>query len=101
MKRMLRYGRPLIVNAQKMTQFSLKVDPNQQVFCHIDFVKPGRHVYCVSHHEPEPSLLNMQQRDFYVHDTLAPFRDDPIPCCKSPTTPFLTIRFLLFSYNRL
>jgi len=51
--RMLRYQRPLIANAQKMTKFSLQNDPNQKIYCHIDFVKPGRQVYCVSHREEE------------------------------------------------
>ena len=69
-----------------MTKISLQKDPNQKVFCYIDFLKPGRHVYAVSHQEPEPSLLNMYQRDFYVHDLLATFRNEKPPNCKSNST---------------
>lgn len=62
---------------------SLQNDPNQKMYCFFEFLKPGRHNYCISHNDPEPSLLNSNQQDFYVHDVVANVRDEIIPSCKS------------------
>ena len=55
--RMLRYKKPLVSNATKITQVSLHNDPNQKIYGFVDWVKSGRHNYCISHHEAEPSFL--------------------------------------------
>ena len=63
--RMIRYQKPLIANVHKMTKFNLE-DPDQTLYAHIDFQKPGRHIYVVSHHSDEAN-----QPDFYLHDMLS------------------------------
>ena len=62
-----------------MTQISLQNNPKQKIYCHIDFVKPGRQNYCISHHEAEPAM-HAKHINFYVHDMLAHVRDEFIPC---------------------
>ena len=46
----LGYKNPLIVNSLYLSPevFDLdSIDPSRQAFVHVDFVKPGRHTFCV------------------------------------------------------
>ena len=80
--RMLRFQRPHIANIQKMTKFSIMNDPTQKIYAHVEFLKPGKQVYCVSYKgEQEASLTHKQ--DFYVHDLMVNFRNERVPTRKS------------------
>ena len=50
--KMCRYKKPMVANAHYMTNENLKYDPSQPVYIHVAWVRPGRHVYAISH---EPS----------------------------------------------
>ena len=94
---MMRFNKPQIANAHTLTNDSLKYDPNQPVYVHVDWLAPGRHTYCISHDEREVSdkeqieapiksrrfsILFGKKPDkqkFYVHDLLSTYRDEPIP----------------------
>lgn len=45
----LHYPNPLVANAHKLTSITSKIDPGSKVYFHVDFVKPGRHTYLISH----------------------------------------------------
>ena len=49
----MRYKNPLIANVNQMTSLSEKMHDNQEIYFHIDWVKPGRHVYAIEH-TPDP-----------------------------------------------
>lgn len=71
------------------------------MYCFFEFLKPGRHNYCISHNDPEPSLLNSNQQDFYVHDVVANVRDEIIPSCKSPYPLIISFLILYFLADKL
>ena len=104
----MRYKNPLIANVNQMTSLSEKMHENQEIYFHIDWVKPGRHVYAIEH-TPEPiysgdeaekegkmleemrakiakqkGLGKKADETFYVHEMLAGFRTDDVPpFCKT------------------
>ena len=45
----MEYKQPLVANAHTITNASTKVDPNNKIYFHIDWVKPGRHTFVVEH----------------------------------------------------
>ena len=45
----MEYKHPLVANAHTITNLSTKIDPNNNVYFHIDWVKPGRHTFIVEH----------------------------------------------------
>ena len=51
--RVLRYKNPLVANAHKLTSVTSKIDPGSKVYFHVDWVKPGRHVFLVQHDSQE------------------------------------------------
>ena len=57
-KRMLRFQKPLITNAHKVTKLSIDNDPYQKIYCHIEFVRPGRHHYCITQQNSDSSLVS-------------------------------------------
>ena len=95
-----RFKKPMVANAHKLTQQSLKVDPTCPVYIHFDWVKPGRRTYVVSHEPDEVfsdgeegkadrNLMEImfkvrkgnkkQKTDFFVHDMLVTPRDEKVP----------------------
>jgi len=46
---MLRFQRPHIANIHQMTKFSIQNDPSQPIYVHVEFLKPGKQIYCISH----------------------------------------------------
>ena len=51
--RVLRYKNPLVANAHKLTSVTSKIDPGSKVYFHVDWVRPGRHVFLVQHDSQE------------------------------------------------
>ena len=49
-------------------------DQEQTLYAWLGFQKPGRHIYVVSHHSDE-----LNSPDFYLHDMLAPHREEDPP----------------------
>ena len=45
--KLLRYKNPLVANAHKLTSITTKIDPGSKVYFHVDWVKPGRHVFLI------------------------------------------------------
>lgn len=43
----LRYQNPNIANAQAMSQLSIKMNPNEQIYFHVAWLKPGRTSYVI------------------------------------------------------
>ena len=80
--RMLRFQRPHVANVHKMTKFSIETDPTQKIYAHVEFLKPGKQVYCVSYKGEQDGALS-HKRDFYVHDLMVNFRNERVPTCKS------------------
>ena len=104
----MRYKNPLIANVNQMTSLSEKMHDNQEIYFHIDWVKPGRHIYTIEHTpdeiytddeaEKEGKMFEEMRKKiaaqkglgkkatdtFYVHEMLAGFRTDDVPpYCKS------------------
>lgn len=59
----MRYRNPLVANAHTLTTLSAKVDPNHKMFFHIDWVKPGKHMFVVEH-DKESIILDTKAEDF-------------------------------------
>ena len=59
---------PVVVNGHLLSSLSAHFTENNQLYFDIGWMKPGRHVYCVSHNQT-----------FYVHEMLAGLRNDDIP----------------------
>ena len=80
--RILRYKKPLVANSHKFsaeTLINLEQNPNQKVYCHFNFVRPGHQIYAISHQDPDRSLFDEHQKTFYAHDMLATLRDEKVP----------------------
>ena len=45
----MRYKNPLIANVNQISSLSEELDANQEIYFHIDWLKPGRHVYAIEH----------------------------------------------------
>ena len=43
----MRYKNPLIANVSNITSITQQLEMNQDIYFHIDWVRPGRHVYAV------------------------------------------------------
>lgn len=95
----MQFKNPLVANAHNLTQLSSQVDRVNKIFFLIDWVKPGRHHFTIEHNIGgtildqtnyyEKRVANFmhhrmikgdkKEQEFYVHDMLAGFRDEPIP----------------------
>ena len=54
--RILKFRAPLVANGQSLTSESIKVDPSNPIYFHVDWLRPGKHVYLVEHdNEPVAS----------------------------------------------
>lgn len=51
--RIMRYRNPLVANAHMLTNITNQIDPNQKIYFHIDWVRPGRHVFLIQHDNDE------------------------------------------------
>ena len=103
----MRYQNPLVANVNQITSISQEMDSDQEIYFHIDWLKPGRHFYIIEHtnetiYENDLDALvgksksyikakmlikkgqgKKSQESFYVHEMLATFRTDDIPMyCK-------------------
>ena len=47
----LRYKHPCVANADNYSLLTLKSFHEQQIFFHVDFIKPGKSTYVVEHKE--------------------------------------------------
>ena len=47
--KIMQFKNPLVANAHALTTLTSKVDPSNQNYFHIDWVRPGRHTFCVEH----------------------------------------------------
>ena len=47
--RIMRYKNPLVANAHTLTNITNQIDSNQKIYFHIDWVRPGRHVFLIQH----------------------------------------------------
>ena len=45
----LKYKNPVVANAHALTSLSTTVDPSHQMYFHIDWVRPGKHIFVVEH----------------------------------------------------
>jgi hypothetical protein len=47
--RILKFKTPLVANGQSLSSESIKVDPSNPIYFHVDWVRPGKHIYVVEH----------------------------------------------------
>ena len=59
----MKYRNPLVANAHNLTTLSAKVDPNHKMYFHIDWMRPGKHVFVVEH-DKENKILDEQADDY-------------------------------------
>ena len=45
----MQYRSPLVANAHALTSISASVDPSHKMYFHIDWVRPGKHIFVVEH----------------------------------------------------
>ena len=43
----MQYRNPLVANAHTLTSMSASVDPSQPMYFHMDWVRPGKHIFIV------------------------------------------------------
>ena len=59
---MLRFQDPKIANDLKISKHSIHQNPDQPVYVHAEFLKPGKQVYCIKYDgDQERSLSHRQQ----------------------------------------
>ena len=95
---LIRYKNPSVANTDNYSLMTLKADPEQPIFFHVDFIKPGKASYVVEHSSKpknskdqfyemsafndEPSSLATISKnkppDLYVHHTLTQFRMEDV-----------------------
>ena len=59
----MRYKNPLIANVNQMTSLSEVMDENQEIYFHMDWLKPGRHVYVIEHSVGEVAVDDDDAQD--------------------------------------
>ena len=48
----LRYQNPAVANADGHSILSIKMNPTEPIYFHVDFLKPGKCTYLIEHQEP-------------------------------------------------